>query len=111
MLNCPYCKTDLAKLDQFPEVCPGCGKSLMTSDEAHASVQLVSESGNGPGSHVGATLESTDSQSAPPSATIAAPSESDDAGPSQTMISDEWSDPVGGQTVALEENGGTQPGD
>ncbi len=105
MLNCPYCKNDLANLEAFPPNCPHCGKSLMTSDEAHASVQLVSDSADQKGSQYDKTVDSADSSLLPEATEHDTEVEPDDPHLSKTFISDEWDDPAAGQTVQSGEVG------
>src|SRR4029079_325254 len=88
MLKCPYCKTDLGKLHEFPQTCPHCGKSLMTSDDAHASVQLVSDSAQPPGSQCDSTIDSADSSLFPGGAASSGDS-ADDPSLGQTVQSGE----------------------
>src|SRR5262249_42784802 len=98
MINCPFCKTDLGMLDEFPQNCPKCGKNLMTSDEAHASVQLVSDSGQPGGAPSHDTVDSADSSLLRGPGEAAADS-AEDPKLSKTFISDEWDDPSGSKTI------------
>ena len=110
MLNCPFCKADLGKLDSFPENCPNCGKGLMMSDDAHASVQLISDSGPSGQEQRSATVESTDSSQLPaPDGSVPVSSE-EAARLSKTFISDEWDDPSNSGTVESGEIGDSAEG-
>src|SRR5258708_25646524 len=99
MLNCPVCKNHLANLEAFPPNCPHCGKSLMTSDEARASVQLVSDSADPDASQYEKTIDSGDSSLLPEATPHDTEAQADDPHLSNTFISDEWDDPAAGQTV------------
>src|SRR5258708_9636821 len=105
MLNCPFCKNDLANLEAFPPNCPHCGKSLMTSDEAHASVQLVSDSADQKGSQDDKTVDSADSSLLPEATPHDTEVEPDDPHLSKTFISDACDDTSQGQIVQSRQNG------
>src|SRR5262245_5552377 len=110
MLNCPFCKMDLTVLDEFPQECPRCGKNLMVSDDAHASVQLVSDSGQPAGGQIDDTVDSADSSLLP--AAGGSPADSvDDPKLSKTFISDEWENSAVSKTVDSGEFGDSAEGD
>ncbi|MBI3864665.1 MAG: protein kinase [Planctomycetia bacterium] len=103
MLNCPYCKTDLAKLAAFPDVCPGCGKRLDRPGNESASVQLLRDSadlsGSGSVSDAGGTMQSGDSSlgsagsGSGVSGSGSGSSAADNPNSSKTFISDQWDEP------------------
>jgi WD40 repeat protein/serine/threonine protein kinase len=82
----------------------------MTSDEAHASVQLVSDSADQRGSQFDQTMESADSSQLPEAGPHDTAVEPDDPHLSKTLISDEWDNPAVGQTVQSGEIGGSHDG-
>jgi WD40 repeat protein/serine/threonine protein kinase len=105
MLNCPFCKTDLGMLEEFPRNCPNCGKDLAFSDDAHGSVQLISDSAEPAADECPATVESADSSQFPDGQSGTPMDSGDDPRLSNTLISDEWDDPTGSKTVESGEIG------
>src|SRR5690242_12591692 len=99
MLNCPHCDADLAKLDVFPENCPECGRSLMTSGDANARLQISSDQKEPAAEQLDATVESADSSLLPEAPPPATEADIDNPHLSKTLISDEWDNPSLGQTV------------
>ncbi|HEY3967435.1 MAG TPA: protein kinase [Planctomycetaceae bacterium] len=105
MINCPQCKTDLAQLAVFPDICPSCGHPLSRPGSESASVQLLHGSADKSVSEGRGTVNEEDRSSGSglvsgSASSLSGPAGSvsrstgstgsDDPNFSKTFVSDQW---------------------